>query len=1005
MRRFGLIAVLALGCKDTPPSAEDLDADAVLGVEESGSFTVPGLKGEVHVLSNEYGVPWIYAKDREDLGRAVGFVLARDRYFYMDLARRLAQGETAQLLGADALSTDIEARMTGMTFITDRLLVMIQADPELGPYFEAVAAGVNAAAAEMRAGTLPTPSEYDLAGPLLGTTAAGLVTDFDLRDVVAGVVTILYESGFETKDIGRSSDAAALASVFDGAPEQALREAGIADIWDRAEPVYAVASAPDWPTANRPIARRARSLPPIHGPVLDRLKVRLDRIEQRLGHDWVGGFGSNAWVVSGSRTADGRTLVAADGHLSLSTPTLFYSLGLDTRTFGGDLRQVGMVTPALPLLAVGTNGDVAFGQTQLMGDITDWYAEQLVPGADGLPAAAIFNGAEVPLVRFDETFQIAAIALLGSEGGSQTITRFTTADGRWITSVEGREVSGPDDVAEGETAINLLGDWVVPEDQDGDGLLSAISFDYAGLDLSNMPGAIDRYTRATDVAQFAEATRDLVAYSLNLVAGDKNGGVLYSAYQAVPCRRYLDRGPDGAWIDGADPNLLLDGTRYGGFTIPIVDGRVDTSQGDDPYRCVIGWDEYPHSLNPEQGFVVSANNDPGGTTFDGSLTDDDPYIGGPWIEGYRAWRIHRDLDALPAATLQDMMDVQADHRSTIGEQLVPELMRAVALVDAAITGGTDDPSLQRAVDAWSSDPAAAEAVSRVSAWMASGGWARSGVETFYDAPTDQDRADAVATTIFNAWMGRYVGRTVNDEGLPGLGWPTGDTGRFRLLTKMIEGRGADNPLELASWNPATEESVYFDDKLTPELETSAEVAILALVDALAFLRGPETEPGQGGFGTDDMDAWVWGMRHHVRFKSLLGDFFDADDPLLGRIIAPLDISPEDLPLAEGLTAADPRFGLPGFPRPGDHLGIDAANSGTGGSQFSFGSGSVYRWAVALGGSGFEAYNVLPGGQSGLTSSPHFADQAALWVGNDAMPLPIEPTKVAAVAVKREVLRP
>jgi hypothetical protein len=213
-----------------------------------------------------------------------------------------------------------------------------------------------------------------------------------------------------------------------------------------------------------------------------------------------------------------------------------------------------MVTPALPLLAVGTNGDVAFGQTQLMGDITDWYAEQLVPGADGLPAAAMFNGAEVPLVRFDETFHRSPRSRSwGSEGGSQTITRFTTADGRWITSVEGREVSGPDDVAEGETAINLLGDWVVPEDQDGDGLLSAISFDYAGLDLSNMPGAIDRYTRATDVAQFAEATRDLVAYSLNLVAGDKNGGRVVLGVPGRPVPAYLDRGPDGAWIDGADP--------------------------------------------------------------------------------------------------------------------------------------------------------------------------------------------------------------------------------------------------------------------------------------------------------------------------------------------------------------------------------------------------------------------------------------------------------------------
>src|SRR5690606_38492727 len=131
-----------------------------------------------------------------------------------------------------------------------------------------------------------------------------------------------------------------------------------------------------------------------------------------------------------------------------------------------------------------------------------------------------------------------------------------------ITSIEGEEVSGPD---ANPAAVLMMGDWIVPGDTDGDGRVTAISFDYAGLDLSNMPRGIDTYANAEDVDAFAEATRDLVAYSLNLVAADANGSIFYTGFQAVPFRTYLDRNPDGSWAEGAEPNLLLDGTKYGGF--------------------------------------------------------------------------------------------------------------------------------------------------------------------------------------------------------------------------------------------------------------------------------------------------------------------------------------------------------------------------------------------------------------------------------------------------------
>lgn len=1015
MIRSLLASLLLIGCKPTEPEPEE--PSPLLDVGQTGSWSIPGMTGEAQVVFNAQGVPWIYATNEPDLGRVMGFVVARDRYFYMDLARRLSEGRVSTLLGRDALSTDLESRMTGMGAVIDRVLTLLDEDPDTKAYFEGYAEGINAAVDAVKAGQLPAPTEYGIAAPLVGASEASeLMTPFELRDVVAGLVTILYESGFETKDVGRSEDALRIDGFFAGAPLEDLRQAGLReDVWDNPRPVFDVASAPGW-LADHPrgrtrpgSARRTTFVPAVSQDALSRLRAHTDRIEKRFGHDWSFGFGSNAWAVAGSASADGRALVASDGHLQLSVPPLFYQIGLDTTHLGdGDVHQVGMITPAMPLLSSGTNGDVGFGQTQLMGDITDWYREQITLDANGEPASALFQGAQVPLQRFDESFTIADVPLLGSVGGTETYRRYTTADGRWLSSIEGRVVAGPGDAAAGETAVNMLGDWVVPADTDGDGLISAISFDYAGLDLSNMPDAIRRYTGAKDVDAFAEAAKDLVAYSLNLVAADRDGHILYSAYQAVPCRGYLDRAPNGVWADGADPNLLLDGTRYGGFTIPITGGRVDTSQGADPYRCVIPWEDYPHEKDPDQGFIVTANNDPGGYTFDGSLTDDARYIGGPWIEGYRADEIQRELQAATSvgATLDDMQRIQGDHTSVIGRQTAPEILRALQLVRPLAGTTPPDESLARAVALYDTHTEALEdAAARIQAWADRGFEAESGVVTFYDTPTPEQVQDSIATTIFNTWLGAWLGHVTKDEGIPGLGWPTGSTGEFRLVKQALEGRGPGNPLNLGSWNPNTEEPAWFDNRNTPEIETSTEIAISALVTALDQLAQAPDNNVDGGYGTTDPESWLWGLRHRVRFTSLLADFFDASDPLFGALINPLGITPDTFPVADGLSSSDPRADLPGFPRSGDHLNVDAANSGTGGRDFDYGDGPTFRFVAALGDAGFEAYNVIPGGQSGLVDSDQFSDQAKLWLGNDAIPVPLEPDAVAAQAVRREVFGP
>jgi acyl-homoserine lactone acylase PvdQ len=112
-----------------------------------------------------------------------------------------------------------------------------------------------------------------------------------------------------------------------------------------------------------------------------------------------------------------------------------------------------------------------------------------------------------------------------------------------------------------------------------------------------------------------------------------------------------------------------------------------------------------------------------------------------------------------------------------------------------------------------------------------------------------------------------------------------------------------------------------------------------------------------------------------------------------------------LPLAPNLPAGDPRKDLKWFPRGGDNEGVDAANSGWSGTGFTTGSGPVMRLAVRMKGDETEAEDIIPGGQSGLTSSEHFADQAKLWLANKATPSELDPKDVAKNAKSREVFRP
>lgn len=1040
-----ITALLSSACSpDEATTSLTPDQSLIASVKATESFSLAGLSDEVHVVRTEANIPHIYAKNRRDLARVEGFVIARERYFMMDLARRLGQGRVSELLGDSALATDQEWRGEGAAYIADRIADGLT--PELVEYLDAFAAGVNEYVARVQASELPAPSELQLASILLGVSDPNsLMQPFDLHDIAAMVSVIIYQTSYETEDVGRTATEAKLDTIFEGAELMDLRRKGaIDDIWRNIKPIFEVSSAAglglEKGSGARVIGAKGRAPHTASGStiegtkgrrggdktklpaakrvpafVLDRLAERLDELQRRMQRDTVAGYGSNAWAVPGTKTADGAALLAGDGHLSLSVPSILYQIGLDTSIFGGGAtHQLGLMIAGFPVMPIGTNGKVAWSQTQLGGDVTDWYREELKLGADGLPAQTMFKGAWKDVVKRDETYVIANVDALGSKGRTEVWPRFETFDGRWISDIEGPEVKAGDPVGAGEAIVNLLGRYVIPKDMDNDGVITAVSFDYTGFDVAGVLPTTDALGHAKDANDFREKTRGLIAYSQNFAVADSSGNAYYTSYQAVPCRKYLPRDASGAWMPGADPNQLLDGTTYGGFTIPTTpDKLVDESLGaSDPYKCVVPFDVMPAALNPSRGYVATANNDPGGLTFDNSLTNDEWYIGGPWEKGFRIDTISRELAKAVAdgkADVAAMAEIQANTVSRTGELLASDLLEAITKArKLSMDAAPLSPDDQRVADLYTANAADFDAVeTRLKAWIAAGFRTPSGVETFYNTPTAADIEDSIATTLWNAWLPRVLQGTFDDENVAGAGSVVGNGGsggQIQSLKRFLVGRGPNNPSMLSSYNPATEEAVFFDVIGTPDVETSREVILKALSGGLAFLKSAPSAPGEGGYGTADMSKWLWGLRHYVRFESLMNDFLD--DPKYTSITEQFAISTAILPLLDaGVPKGDPRADLKWFPRPGDQFSVDAANPGFSGTRFSHGSGPVMRMVVSLKGDEVTGQNIIPGGQSALTDSEFFADQARLWLANETLPMRFSPKDVAAGAVGREVYTP
>ncbi len=307
-----------------------------------GELTAGQLAAPASIERDAGGSPVIRARSRNDLAFATGFAHAQDRYFQMDLMRRAAAGELAELLGAAVLDTDRKLRVHGFRRVAGEVLA--SAPPSDRELLDAYAAGVNFALSQANA----RPWEY----LLLGEQPAAWRSEDSILVAFSMYLNLNDSSGNE--ELARSQ----LREMLPPAMFAFLKPPGTE--WDA------------------PVAGGTIRSPQIPSPEVFNLRIGAARTAALTTPPTAGVMeervlaGSNSWAVAGTHAADGAALLANDMHLGLRLPHVWYHARLIVDAAGDQRRDlVGVTLPGLPVLVVGSNGHVAWGFTNSFGDWTD----------------------------------------------------------------------------------------------------------------------------------------------------------------------------------------------------------------------------------------------------------------------------------------------------------------------------------------------------------------------------------------------------------------------------------------------------------------------------------------------------------------------------------------------------------------------------------------------------------------------------------------------------------
>jgi penicillin amidase len=295
----------------------------------NGEITVTGIIKPVDIIRDAYGMPHIYAKTDEDASFALGYCMAQDRLFHMDLMRRAARGKLAEILGKDLVPADKYFR----TITAGKPIEEIAAahKHETLSALKAYAAGVNYFIKHHK-GSLPI--EFTILG-------------YEPEPWQPSDATAVHYVMAEDLNIAFGTEMLHVAAI-DKVGEEMAKE------------IF-----PDYVEGYPTIA-------PEGSTALNFIKT-LNLAREIRATD--GGGASNSWVVSGKKSATGGPILANDPHLGYGAPGIWY----EAHIVSPSMNVSGALLPGTPFVIIGANEHVAWGFTNVMADDADFYIEKINP--------------------------------------------------------------------------------------------------------------------------------------------------------------------------------------------------------------------------------------------------------------------------------------------------------------------------------------------------------------------------------------------------------------------------------------------------------------------------------------------------------------------------------------------------------------------------------------------------------------------------------------------------
>ena len=674
-----------------------------------GEIQLEGLNAPVDIYRDKMGIAHIYATTSHDLFFAQGYVHAQERFWQMDFYRHVGEGRTAEMFGKSSLDTDKFLTTLGWRKKSEEEYQTFTDQSKT--ILSAYADGVN----------MYLKTHDGEAVSLEYSILKLLSPDYKIEPWTP-LNTLAWAKALAWDLRANMDDDIQRAILLKTLTPEQLKVVYPPYPSDHPVIINHIGEGTSTKLPSQPFAFD------IPDQTLATLQHNVSLLDNLLGplSDEVG---SNSWVVSGNLSATGKPLLANDPHLGIAMPSIWYQVDMHCMPKSEECPYefAGFSLAGAPGIVLGHNDRIAWGFTFSYEDVMDLFIEKVNPDN---PNQYEVNGKWVDFETSKETIKVVG-------GDPLDITVRSTRHGPVISDVFGPLKDQGDPKDKEFVPFKERAGIALPERY-------VIALSWAALQTGDPLEAVWGLNRAQNWDEFRKAASIFHTPGQNLLYADVDGNIGYQTSGDIPIRKKGD----------------------GTLPVPGWTGEYD-------WAGYIPFEELPYTVNPAEGYIVSANEKI-------PPSDYPHFISYDWDYGFRAQRILDMIKNTPGKIdIAYFQKMQGDNYDASAATYVPLLLQL-------------NPKFEKQNDAIAFD--------LLKNW------------------DFQANADSSSAAVYETFWRHLLQNTFDDD-LPKQYWPSGGDRWFEVMREL----------------PA--DSSFWDDKSTPNVvETREDILKKSFSDGVTELE-------------------------------------------------------------------------------------------------------------------------------------------------------------------------